>query len=214
MKNILFYGDSNTWGFDPATRNRYPYKVRWTSICAGILGADFCCIPSGMNGRTTMFDDPLKGCRNGLEGIDYALQTHKPLDLIVVMLGTNDLKYTDAAGCAAGMEQLICKIITANERYNLSSPVFPDGAKVLLISPVLLFENINETGKCDAREESRKLADLYIDIEDRYGLEFLNAANIAEPSDTDRVHLGPEGHRKIGQAVAEKISSIFDRLQV
>ena len=103
MKSILFYGDSNTWGFDPETGNRYSYEIRWTSVCASILGKGYCCIPSGMNGRTTIFDDPLKGCRNGSDGLDYALQTHKPLDLLVLMIGTNDMKYTDAAGSAAGV---------------------------------------------------------------------------------------------------------------
>lgn len=205
MKSILFYGDSNTWGFDPETRNRYPYELRWTSICAEQLGEEYCCIPSGMNGRTTMFDDPLKGCRNGIDGIDYALQSHKPLDLLVLMLGTNDLKYTDAKGSADGMDRLISKIVTANERYCLSSPVFPSGAKILLISPVLLFTNIDETGKHDAIEESGKLAGLNQRIADKYGLAFLDAAKITPPSDVDGVHLSPEGHRRLGQAAAEKI---------
>ena len=88
--DILFYGDSNTWGFDPATCGRYPYEQRWTSICAEILGENYHCMPAGMNGRTTIFDDPWKGCRNGIKGLDYELQSHKPLDLCVVMLGAND----------------------------------------------------------------------------------------------------------------------------
>lgn len=209
MKSILFYGDSNTWGFDPKTRNRYPYEIRWTSVCADGLGEGYCCIPSGMNGRTTIFDDPLKGCRNGTDGIDYSLQTHKPIDLLVLMLGTNDMKYTDAAGSAVGLGQLVSKIITANERYSLSSPVFPEGAKILLVSPVLLYENIDETGRHNAIEESRKLSGLYKAIADRYGLEFMDAADITPPSDVDGVHLDPDGHRKIGQAIAAKIKEMF-----
>jgi lysophospholipase L1-like esterase len=126
MKNLLLYGDSNTWGFDPATTLRYPYHLRWTTICAALLGDGYNCIPAGMNGRTTAFDDPVKGSRNGIKGLDYELQTHKPLDLFVVMLGTNDLKYTEAKGSAAGMEKLIELVLTANQRYNLSSPVFPE----------------------------------------------------------------------------------------
>lgn len=208
MKTILFYGDSNTWGFDPAIRDRYPYQMRWTTVCAKKLGAKYCCLPSGMNGRTTVFDDPLKGCRNGTEGIDYALQSHKPLDLLVLMLGTNDLKFTNAEGSAAGMDLLVSKIVTANERYNLSSPVFPNGAKLLLISPVLCFENIDETGRYDAREESEKMSGLYKTIADKYGLYFLDAAEITPPSDVDGVHLSPEGHKKLGQTVAEKIAEI------
>ena len=65
MMNVLFYGDSNTWGFDPETGQRYPYPLRWTSVCARLLGPEYNCIPCGMNGRTTAFDDPVKGARNG-----------------------------------------------------------------------------------------------------------------------------------------------------
>ncbi len=209
MINILFYGDSNTWGFDPETGNRYPYEKRWTTVCAKKLGAKYNCIPSGMNGRMTIFDDPLKACRNGTEGLDYALQTHKPLDLFVLMLGTNDLKHTGATGSASGMEQLVSKILSSNKRYSLSSPVFPNGAKILLISPVLLNQNIDETGWYDAKAESQKLSDLYREIAEKYGLEFLDAAAITDPSPVDGVHLSAEGHEKIGLAVAEKIAEIF-----
>ena len=110
MFNILFYGDSNTWGFDPETTLRYPYPLRWTTVCAKLLGEEYNCIPAGMNGRTTVFDDPLKGARNGLTGLDYELQSHKPLDLMVVMLGTNDCSAEldlRAEEIAQGMEKLL-----------------------------------------------------------------------------------------------------------
>ena len=209
MKNILFYGDSNTWGYDPVTCERYPYEKRWTTICAKALGEKYCCIPAGMNGRSTSFDDPLKACRNGLDGLDYSLQTNKPLDLLVLMIGTNDLKYTDAAGSADGMERLVEKIMTANERYNLSSPVFPDGARMLLISPVLVKQNITECGTHDAREESRKLSGLYAEIAKRYQIDFMDLADVAVPSEVDGVHLGLDALEKIGLAIAEKIKEIL-----
>ena len=205
MKTILFYGDSNTWGFDPLTRERYPYEKRWTSICAGLLGDGYCCIPAGMNGRTTAFDDPLKGCRNGLEGLDYELQSHKPLDLAVIMLGTNDLKYTDAAGSARGMEALVEKLLSANRRFCLSSPVFPNGAGILLVAPVRLMQDISETGRNDSSAESGKLSGLYREIARKYRLGFLDAAQVTAPSEADGVHLDAEGHRRIGSAVAEGI---------
>ena len=211
MKNILFYGDSNTWGFDPCTTLRYPYPVRWTSICASLLGSGYHCIPAGMNGRTTVFDDPVKGSRNGIKGLDYELQTHKPLDLFAVMLGTNDLKYTDAVGSAAGMERLIELVMTANQRYNLSSPVFPDcdapGRAILLISPILLCSHVGDLPNDTA--DSARLSELYRKIAEKNRLHFLDAALYAEPSDVDGVHLGVEGHRALGTAIAEKIREIF-----
>jgi len=211
MTNILFYGDSNTWGFDPGTTLRYPYPIRWTSLCAALLGSGYNCIPAGMNGRTTAFDDPVKGSRNGIQGLDYELQTHKPLDLFVVMLGTNDLKYTDAEGSAAGMERLIELVLNANRRYNLSSPVFPGsrspGRAILLVSPIRLRAHVGEIH--DDIADSARLSDLYRIIAEKHRLHYLDAALYAEPSDIDGVHLGAEGHRALGAAIAEKIKEIF-----
>ena len=210
MRQILFYGDSNTWGYDPRDGSRYPYEKRWTSVCAGILGSGFICIPAGMNGRTTVFDDPLKGCRNGLDGLDYELQSHKPLDLVTVMLGTNDLKYTDAAGSAAGMRRIIEKILSANERFRLSSPVFPQKPEILLVSPVLVEADGSEGPAENARAESRKLAGRYRKLSEEYGLHFLDVSSVTDPSPIDGIHLGPDGHAAIGKAAAEKIQQIFE----
>ena len=206
MKNILFYGDSNTWGFDPRTTLRYPYRQRWTTICATRLGKGYNCIPAGMNGRTTAFDDPVKGSRNGIKGLDYELQTHKPLDLFVVMLGTNDLKYTDAQGCAAGMEQLVELVLTANERYHLSSPVFPEETGILLLSPVLLKAHVGQ--RKEDISESVKVSTLYRAIAEKHHIHFMDASRYAEASDADGIHLDTDGHKKLGNAVAEKIKSI------
>jgi len=216
MKNILFYGDSNTWGFNPENCRRYAYEERWTTICAEKLGPDYLCIPAGMNGRTTVHDDPWKGSRNGVSGLDYELQTHKPLDLCVIMLGTNDLKFTDAFGSARGMEHLIRMVMSANERYHLSSPVFPDGPRILLISPVLLrnnigcaWENVLPAGVYHDIEESAKLTGLYQDIAVRLGTDFLDASRFAEPSPVDGVHLGRDGHQALGTAIADTIRRIL-----
>ncbi len=208
MFNILFYGDSNTWGYDPETSLRFPYENRWTTVCAKLLGEEYNCIPEGMNGRTTAFDDPMKGARNGLTGLDYVLQAHKPLDLMMVMLGTNDLKYTDADGVAEGMEKLIRNILSADERFPLSSPVFTGPERrILLVSPVLLGEHVGK--KEDDMEESRRLAELYREIAERYSLHFMDADGYAKASEMDGVHLGREGHESLGRAMAEQIRRIF-----
>ena len=230
MKNILFYGDSNTWGYDPETGERYDYHERWTTICARELGEGYLCIPAGLNGRTTIFDDPWKGCRNGVAGLDYALQMNKPLDLCVIMMGTNDLKFTDAAGSAAGMEHLVHMALTANKRYAMSSPVFPEGSKILLVSPVLIRYDIDsawdeasagnasgdESRKQDLHGscakgvvESRKLAALYRNIAERTGIFFMDAAQTAVASPVDGIHLGREGHNALGLAMAERIPEIL-----
>ena len=207
MYNVLFYGDSNTWGFDPETGLRYPYHLRWTSVCARLLGEGYNCIPAGMNGRTTAFDDPVKGARNGLRGLDYELQTHKPLDLFVVMLGTNDLKYARAEEVAEGMDRLLEMVLTANERFRLSSPVFPAGARILLVSPVLLKAHVGDIPSDIS--DSVRLAELYGSIAERRGLHFMDAEEYAEASVVDGIHIGPDGHSSLGKAVAESIRKIL-----
>ena len=116
MKTIVCYGDSNTWGYMPkrehpeiTANNRFPWGVRWTSLLQMKLGADYRVEEEGLNGRTTMFDDPLDVCRNGLESIDCCMLTKTPVDLVILMLGTNDCKSyykADASQIAKGL----CKI--------------------------------------------------------------------------------------------------------
>ncbi|MCF0138077.1 MAG: lipase [Oscillospiraceae bacterium] len=213
MKNVLFYGDSNTWGYMPVTGLRYPYEQRWTSIAAKLLGEDYHCVASGLSGRTTVFDDMWKDGRNGRDGLDQELQTHKPLDLAVIMLGTNDLKFADACRSARGIETLLMMTKNANARFSMVSPVFPGKAEILLISPILVgdnYENYEEREVSpNGREESKRFASLYRAAAERCGAHFLDAAELAEPSPEDCEHLTVEGHRVLGEAVAAKIKEIL-----
>ena len=92
MINILCYGDSNTFGSIPKENKRYSINERWTGRLQNILGNDYRIIEEGLGGRTTVFDDPFEPGRNGIAYIEIALETHKPLDLIILALGTNDVK--------------------------------------------------------------------------------------------------------------------------
>ena len=213
MKNILFFGDSNTWGYNPENGGRYPYETRWTTVAEKMLGEDYHCVACGLNGRTTVFDDPWKGCRNGRDALDIELQTHKPLDLVVIMLCTNDLKFGSASRSARGMETLAAMTMMANERYQTSSPVFPNGAKLLIISPILVNEKSENNEENDlmpnGHEESKRFAALLEDVAEKLGAYFMDAAEFAYPSELDCEHLTEEGHRALGKAVGEKILAIF-----
>ena len=104
-KTVLCYGDSNTWGYDPATQKRYPRNVRWAGVLRRALGNGYLVIEEGLNGRTTVWDDPIEGYKNGKEYLVPCLETHKPIDLVIIMLGTNDLKarfHVPACDIAAG----------------------------------------------------------------------------------------------------------------
>ena len=92
LTTVLCYGDSNTFGYDPMTGMRYPKEIRWTGILASLLGEDFNVIEEGCNGRTTVTDDPIEGWKNGLDYLKPCLNSHRPVDIVILMLGTNDLK--------------------------------------------------------------------------------------------------------------------------
>lgn len=96
MRHILCYGDSNTWGYTPGTGERHAPDVRWTGVLRRLLGEGWEVLEEGMNGRTTVFDNPMSQGRNGSAYLLTCLETHKPLDLVILMLGTNDLRFTDA----------------------------------------------------------------------------------------------------------------------
>jgi len=91
-KRILCFGDSNTWGWNPIDKQRYSKNERWPGVVAKFLGEGFEIIEEGLNGRTTVWDDPVEGNKNGKEHLPIMLETHRPIDLLILMLGTNDLK--------------------------------------------------------------------------------------------------------------------------
>ena len=93
MRQLLCYGDSNTWGLIPGTKERYPWGVRWTSILQEKLQVkNVRVIEEGLCGRTTIFDDAYRQNRNGLKSLPLILETHNPIDKVAIMLGTNDCK--------------------------------------------------------------------------------------------------------------------------
>ncbi|MCW5845462.1 MAG: hypothetical protein KIT77_29690, partial [Caldilinea sp.] len=92
MKRILCFGDSNTWGYDPVSQDRYARNARWPGVLRQQIGAGYEVIEEGLNGRTTVWNDPIEGYKNGRDYLIPCLETHRPLDLVIILLGTNDLK--------------------------------------------------------------------------------------------------------------------------
>jgi lysophospholipase L1-like esterase len=207
MNTILCYGDSNTWGYEPGTCARYPRGVRWPGVLQRELGDDCFVIEEGLNGRTTVFDDPVEGVhRNGRPYLLPCLETHKPLDLVVVMLGTNDLKtrfHVPASDIAAGAGMLVGDI--------LRSDCGRDGSpSVLLVAPAVTGEAAEGmemfTG---AREKSKRFAGHYRLVAEQHGVAFLNAAAHVTSSETDGIHLEPAEHEKLGVAIAGAVREII-----
>ena len=211
MKNIMIYGDSNTWGYTPGTGVRYAPDVRWTGVCQKALGDEYHIIEEGMNARTSSYDDPWDMWRNGRDYLPGALISHKPLDLLVISLGTNDLKFTDAFGAAKGVDALM-HFTDMVQGKKESSLVFPQGVKILVIAPIELGKGVDDnpgSTVCGKYKESTRFMELYPIFCKNRGAELLNAAEFAQPSPIDNVHMSPESHKSLGLAVAAKIKEIL-----
>jgi lysophospholipase L1-like esterase len=203
MRTVLCYGNSNTWGYDPATRTRYPPHLRWTGVLATRLGAEYRVVEEGLNGRTTRWDDPIEPGRNGLASLRPCIETHQPLDLIVIMLGTNDLKRrfalsaSDIAQSAAALAVMAWQFAHA-----------PDGshAEVLLVAPPAVstlteFDQMFE----GAREKSRQFSHYFRLAAGWHHLPFFDAGSVIVSSEKDGIHFDAEEHRKLGEALADEV---------
>ena len=216
MKRILCYGDSNTWGFVPALTgcNRWPADVRWTGVCQRELGADYLVLEEGLNGRTTARDDPDGLWRNGEKALGYTLLSQKPIDLFVLSLGINDLKFMDAAAAAKSTKRLLQMVLDADALFNGQTPgMFTAGPKILVLGTVPLnpdMKNIQHgTSLCDKYQESLRLGKEQEKAAQELGLPFLAMADWACASNVDGLHMDADSHLRFGKAVAKKIKELF-----
>jgi lysophospholipase L1-like esterase len=216
MPVILCFGDSNTWGYDADATLRSPMvvrfsrEVRWTGVLASTLGPDFVVIEEGQNGRTTVHDDPLAlASRNGRDHLPVVLESHKPIDLIVIMLGTNDLKtflHAPPQDVAGGAGFLV--------KTALQSDAGPDGKapRVLLVAPPAVgdFSGLPDLAArfASAREKSLEFPRLYAGVAAQFGVHFLNAQEFAFPNPADGLHLDAASHARLGRAIGEAIQAM------
>ena len=199
MKRILAFGDSNTWGYDPATRERYNKTVRWTGLLQEALGNDAIILEEGLCGRTTAFDDESRMGRNGFAALLAILKAVEPIDAAIIMLGTNDCKSAfgaSAEAIAAGMELCVAK---------LAEFVKPES--ILMISPIFL-EEAALNGSYDSRSlsVSRELKQAYRAIAEAYGTAFLAASDVAKASKLDGEHLTEDGHQALYEVIYKFIT--------
>ena len=210
LKTILCFGDSNTHGYNPNDGTRWPYNVRWTGLLQKELGDGFHVIEEGLGGRTSVFDDPLEPGRKGIKDVSMLIETHKPLDLVVIMLGTNDTKNWFSATPAA-IASGCGKVVEAFQTYRY--PEWCTPPKILLVSPIHIGPETGKSGcvgfDISSHEKTLQLAELYKAEAERLGTYFLDAASVAEPG-IDNVHLDIEEHKKLAIAISKKIKEIFN----
>ncbi len=207
MKTIVCYGDSNTWGFNPATQERFSITERWTGIFAQELGAEYHIIEEGLNGRTTIWDDPILEGRNGRTYFLPCLWSHQPIDLVTIMLGTNDLKgrfAVTAYDIATGVGALADLAVRSGAGLNGGSPHV-----LILVPPLIGILTEFAEAMPDADSKARKFAEHYERIARKYRCHLIDASKIVKASDIDGVHLEADQHRKLGLAVAQRVREIL-----
>jgi lysophospholipase L1-like esterase len=210
MKTILAFGDSLTWGFQAGTFTRHAFEDRWPNVLAAGLGSRARVIEEGMNGRTTVFPDPTcEAERNGAVALPICLTTHQPLDLVILMLGTNDIKYANrcrAFDAAMGMERLIS--LVKKHKYNADFAV----PQIMIVAPPPLVATddawFNDLWG-HAIAESRLFATHYARLAEEQGTAFFDAGTVAQADKTDGGHLDAANTRAIGHALIPAVKSLL-----
>jgi lysophospholipase L1-like esterase len=201
-KTVLCYGDSLTWGYSAETISRHAYEDLWPSTLQAALGSGVRVISEGLNGRTTAFDDHLADCdRNGARVLPTILQTHAPLDLVILLLGSNDMKPV-VAGSAFAACQGIARLVRLIRNH--AWPFEFDGPDILIVAPPVLCETANApfaASFAGGVEESAKLATLYRDLADELGCGFFDGSSVAKTTPLDGVHLDAENTRALGRGM-------------
>ena len=211
-KHIVCYGDSNTHGYCAANDGRFDENERWPRLLEQKLGEDYLVLEEGLSGRTTCFNDPI---HEGLSGLDYiypCLMSHEPVDLLIIMLGTNDTKerFGASAACIAlGLKRLIAKAIATTDCWRDKKP------NILVVAPKNIEKEYEATavGATMGRgcaEKSEGLAEEYRKIAELMGCHYFDANTVVkENNKIEYMHLTKEGHEALATALASLVRLQF-----
>lgn len=203
MIEILCFGDSNTYGFTPDWKHRYGRDIRYPGALQALLGDGYYVAEDGLIGRTAAFPDSNRDGRSALETLPLSIESHGPVQYIVLMLGTNDCKADktrSAEEVGIGMDKLVRLVIG----------MLPAWTKILLVCPPPLGASAPQRDpEYDAQSltVSQGVAEQYRMIAEAYGLRFLDAGTVTQMSALDGEHLDPDGHKKLAAAIAGIIRS-------
>lgn len=207
MKTVLCYGDSNTYGYDPNNGDRYPREFRWTTILQNRLGNNYEVIVEGLNGRTTAYDRPDGAYKNGLSYLTACLASHKPIDYIIFMLGTNDCNSDlnlSSEDIKRGMEKLV---LIAQRDLKVLQGYLP---KIIIVVPAAIGDNFKNSPFAyqlddESVRKSYEIATLYKELADKYDCEYLDGSEVLEVSEIDSEHLTIKGHSELANILFEMI---------
>lgn len=207
-KHIVCYGDSNTYGYCALTDSRYGEEERYPRLLQDFLGPEYLIIEEGLPGRTTSFHDPI---HEGLSGLDYlypCLMSHAPVDLLILMLGTNDTKerFGASSACIAlGLKRLIGKAVATADCWDGKGP------DILIVAPKCIEKEYESTPVAatmgrGCAEKSQGLVPEFKKMAEQTGCRFFDANTVIEKNNTtDYMHLTEDGHRKLSAALSKLI---------
>lgn len=213
MKHILVYSDSLSWGIIPTTRRRLPFDQRWPgvmeiSLCAS--GKKVRVIEDCLNGRRTVWDDPFKPGRNGLVGLAQRIEIHSPLALVVLMLGTNDFQSMhehNAWHSSQGILALVSAIHTAPIEPGMPIP------QVLVVAPPAIRapQGLIALKFAGGDKKCAGLAAAYRKVCQEIGCHFFDAGSVITSSNVDGIHLDPEQHLALGNALSQVVEPLLTK---
>ena len=211
-KVILCYGDSNTWGYNPATTKRFPRDVRWTGRLQKLLGPDYVIIEEGLNSRTVVWDDPVNGYRSGLTYLIPCLESQKPVDLVIIMLGTNDTQerfQLNGFNIARSMRRVLDAVEISRSGPEEKAP------KVLLVAPPHILDclpdtDLGENMGTGCAQRSKEIAKYYQLLSEERRIAFLDAQAYVQASEVDAVHLDENGHRRLAEVLEKKVRNMLE----
>ena len=211
MKQILVYSDSLTWGIIPSTRKRLGFSDRWPGVMENTLnenGNNFRVIENCLNGRRTVWNDPFKPGRNGLEGIEQVVEMHSPLELVILMLGTNDFQSMhshNAWHSAQGIRSLITSIRQAPIEPGMPKP------KILVVAPPPIQKPKGPIAPKFTGGEVKCVgaSGEYMTVANELGCSFFDAGLVTSSSEVDGIHLDKNQHHLFGKSIAGKVTEVL-----
>lgn len=203
MKRVLCFGDSNTWGFNASDGSRFSKDIRWTNKLNQLLGNDYIVINEGLNGRTAKSDDPIDPKRNAYKFVESILHQHMPIDLFIIMLGTNDTKSHFGLSSYEIADNIIQVTNKVNEILNNNNT---QDYKILVVSPPPLgaLFDIDEDAQ-GAINKSLALGNELKEMVSTYNYGFLDFNGLVEMQAPDYMHLNKETHDDIAEIIYKKV---------
>ena len=200
MKNILCYGDSNTFGFNPKDNSRYDENTRWTAILQKNSGSEYNVINEGMPNRTGFVDNP--------DGFLFSSQKHFPEVLskiesvyaLILAIGTNDLMFEYNVTFDTVEKGLNNLIKMAKEKTN----------NIIIVPPTIMNENVlngyfssmfDTTSIIKSKEVGKIFKKVALETNCRY----FDINEFVMPSDIDGLHYDEKSHKLIADKLTEFI---------